>query len=79
MEYRFNMGYFANLEIDVIEMFREDGMKETEIAASLGIPVVVVHEVIARWEAEDYDRDPDMVSYDDLAFDPCDSNYNSEQ
>jgi transposase len=73
------MGYFANLEIDVIEMFREDGMKETEIAASLGIPVVVVHEVIARWEAEDYDRDPDMVSYDDLAFDPCDSNYNSEQ
>jgi transposase len=73
------MGYFANLEIDVIEMFREDGMKETEIAASLGIPVVVVHEVIARWEAEDYDRDPDMVSYDDLAFDPCDSSYNSEQ
>ena len=73
------MGYFKNLEIDVIEMFREDGMKETEIAASLGIPVVVVHEVIARWEAEDYDRDPDMVSYDDLAFDPCDSNYNSEQ
>jgi transposase len=73
------MGYFANLEIDVIEMFREDGMKETEIAASLGIPVVVVHEVIARWEAENYDRDPDMVSYDDLAFDPCDSNYNSEQ
>jgi uncharacterized membrane protein len=60
-------------------MFREDGMKETEIAASLGIPVVVVHEVIARWEAENYDRDPDMVSYDDLAFDPCDSNYNSEQ
>lgn len=73
------MGYFANLEIDVIEMFREDGMKETEIAASLGIPVVVVHEVIARWEAENYDRDPDMVSYDDLTFDPCDSNYNSEQ
>jgi transposase len=73
------MGYFANLEIDVIEMFREDGMKETEIATSLGISVLDVHKIIARWEAEDYDRDPDMVSYDDLAFDPCDSNYNSEQ
>ena len=73
------MGYFANLEIDVIEMFHEDNMKETEIAASLGISVVDIHKIIARWESEDYDRDPNMVSYDDLAFDPCDSNYNSEQ
>jgi transposase len=72
------MGYFANLEIDVIEMFREDGMKETEIAASLGISVLDVHKIIARWEAEDYDRDPDMVSYDDLAFDPGDVDYNAE-
>jgi len=72
------MGYFANLEIDVIEMFHEDNMKETEIAAFLGISVITVHNIIARFEAED-NRDPDMVSYDDLAFDPCDSNYNSEQ
>ena len=73
------MGYFANLEIDVIGMFHEDDMKETEIAAFLGISVVDIHKIIARREAEDYDRDPNMVSYDDLAFDPCDSNYNSEQ
>ncbi len=37
-----------------------------------------IHKIIARWEAEDYDRDPDMVSYDDLAFDPGDVDYNAE-
>ena len=72
------MGYFANLEIEVIEMFREDGMKETEIAKSLGISIVEVHNIIARFEAEDYDRDPDTVSYDDLQFDPNDADYNAE-
>ena len=45
------MGYFANLEIDVIEMFHEDNMKETEIAAFLGISVITVHNIIARFEA----------------------------
>ena len=72
------MGYFANLEIDVIEMFHEDNMKETEIAAFLGISVITVHNIIARFEAED-NRDPDVVSYDDLHFDPCDTNYNALQ
>jgi transposase len=72
------MGYFKNIEIDVIEMFQEDGMKETEIAASLGISLTEVHNIIARFEAEDYDRDPDVVSYDDLNSEPNDADYNSE-
>jgi len=65
------MGYFKNIEIDVIQMFQEDGMKETEIATSLGISLTEVHNIIARFEADDYDRDPDMVSYDDLEFEPA--------
>jgi DNA invertase Pin-like site-specific DNA recombinase len=75
------MGYFKNLEIDVIEMYREDGMKETEIAASLGISVHQVHEILAAYENRDMDydeSDTDMVSYDDLAFDPGDVDYNAE-
>jgi transposase len=72
------MGYFKNLEIDVIQMFQEDGMKETEIAKSLGISLTEVHNIIARFEAEDYDRDPDTVSYDDLSSEPNDTDYNSE-
>ena len=72
------MGFFKNIEIDVIEIFREDGMKETEIAASLGISLTEVHNIIARFEADDYDRDPDTVSYDDLALEPNDADYNSE-
>ena len=72
------MGYFKNIEIDVIEMFQEDGMKETEIATSLGISLTEVHNIIARFEAEDYDRDPDVVSYDDLNSEPNDADYNSE-
>jgi hypothetical protein len=72
------MGYFKNIEIDVIQMFQEDGMKETEIATSLGISLTEVHNIIARFEADDYDRDPDTVSYDDLNSEPNDADYNSE-
>jgi transposase len=72
------MGYFKNIEIDVIQMFQEDGMKETEIATSLGISLTEVHNIIARFEADDYDRDPDVVSYDDLNSEPNDADYNAE-
>ena len=72
------MGYFKNIEIDVIQMFQEDGMKETEIATSLGISLTEVHNIIARFEADDYDRDPDVVGYDDLESEPDDADYNSE-
>ena len=79
------MGFFKDLEIDILEMYREDGMKETEIAKSLGVSVLTVHEVLAKYESYDYDYDQndtdadEVVSYDDLTHEPDDSNYNTEQ
>ena len=75
------MGYFANLEIDVIDMFHSEGMKEKEIAASLGISLTQVHEILSAYENRDMDyseSDADMVSYDDLEFEPGDVDYNAE-
>ena len=75
------MGYFKNIEIDVIDMFHSEGMKEAEIATSLGIPLTQVHAILAA-----YDNDCDaavaagedgveIVSYDDLEFDPDAEHY----
>ena len=73
------MGFFKNVEIDVIDMFHSEGMKETEIATSLGISLTQVHEILAAYDRRDDDADTDeMVSYDDLEFDPNDADYNSE-
>jgi predicted transcriptional regulator len=75
------MGYFKEIAIDIIEMYREDGMKETEIAKSLGLSLTQVHEVLAAYENGDMDyseTDGDVVSYDDLMFEPNDDNYNQE-
>jgi hypothetical protein len=75
------MGFFKNVEIDVIDMYRSDGMKEAEIATSLGIPLTQVHEILAAYENHDMDyseSDADMVSYDDLEFEPGDVDYNAE-
>ena len=41
------MGYFKNLEIDVIEMHRHDGLKETEIAKITGLTLSEVNEILA--------------------------------
>ena len=79
------MGYFKDLEIDILEMYREDGMKEYEIAKSLGISILTVHEVLAKYENGDFDYDisdtdaDEVVSYDDLTHEPDDGNYNTEQ
>jgi hypothetical protein len=75
------MGYFKNLEIDVIEMHRVDGLKEAEIAKITGLALSEVNEILAAYENRDADYseyDTDMVSYDDLAFDPGDVDYNAE-
>jgi DNA invertase Pin-like site-specific DNA recombinase len=73
------MGFFKNVEIDVIDMFHSDGMKETEIATSLGISLTQVHEILAAYDRRDDDADTDeVVSYDDLVSEPDDSDYNSE-
>jgi DNA invertase Pin-like site-specific DNA recombinase len=73
------MGYFKEIELETIEMFRDDGMKEIEIAKSLGISLQRVHSILAKYESDEYDRDPDMVRYDDLVFEPNDANYNAER
>lgn len=49
------MGFFSNLEISVLEMYFQDGMKEREIARSLGIELSMVHEVLANYENADSD------------------------
>jgi hypothetical protein len=75
------MGFFKNLEIDVIEMYREDGLREAEIAKITGLSLTEVSEILAAYENRDADyseNDGDMVSYDDLTFDPGDIDYNAE-
>ena len=74
------MGYFKDIEIDVIDMYHSDGMKETEIATSLGISLTQVHEILAAYDRRDDDADADeeIVSYDELQFDPNEIDYNSE-
>lgn len=49
------MGFFSEMQIDVLEMYYRDGMKETEIAQSLGITVSMVNEVLAEYENADVD------------------------
>jgi transposase len=73
------MGFFKEIEIDVIDMFHSEGMKETEIATSLGISLTQVNEILAAYDRRDDDADTDeVVSYDDLVSEPDDSDYNSE-
>ena len=72
------MGFFKEIEIDVIDMFHSEGMKETEIATSLGISLTQVNEILAAYDRRDDDADSEMVSYDDLEFEPNDADYNSE-
>lgn len=51
------MGFFSNVEIDVVEMYRIDGMKEREIATATGLSVLEVYDIIARYESGDLDYD----------------------
>jgi DNA-binding transcriptional regulator LsrR (DeoR family) len=42
-------------DLQILTMYYKDGMKETEVAKSLGISLFVVHEVLAAfdWTEED--------------------------
>jgi len=44
-------------DLQIIEMYYEDGMKEAEIAESLGISELAVHEVLAAFEESDITTD----------------------
>ena len=37
-------------DLQILEMYYKDGMKETEIAKSLGLSLLIVHEVLAAFE-----------------------------
>ena len=68
------MGFFKEIEIDVIDMYHSEGMKETEIATSLGISLTKVNEILAAYDNDcDADVEMQMVSYDDLEFEPSES------
>ena len=67
------MGFFKEIEIDVIDMYHSEGMKETEIATSLGISLTQVHEILAAYD-DDCDADADE-SYDES---DSDDDYNAE-
>ena len=40
-------------DLKIIELHYEDGMKESEIAESLGLSVAIVHEVLFAYEEGD--------------------------
>ena len=44
------MGHFKEIEIDVIEMYKSDGMKEEEIAKSTGLTLLEVNAILASYE-----------------------------
>ena len=52
------MGFFSEMQIEVLEMYFQEGMKEAEIAQSLGITVSMVNEVLAGYDNADIDVDP---------------------
>ena len=51
------MGYFKNIEIDIIDMFFSDGMKQEEISKSLGVSLEMVRDVIYSYEHNELDYD----------------------
>lgn len=50
------MGYFANLEIEILELYSE-GMEPKSIARITGATLTDVIEVISKFEEGEYDED----------------------
>jgi transposase len=53
------MGFFKDLEIEVIEMFVIDGVHESQIAKVTGLSLIEVYDILERYERSDYDYDYD--------------------
>jgi DNA-binding transcriptional regulator LsrR (DeoR family) len=49
------MGALKDTAFDVINMYHEEGMKETEIAKSLGITLTLVYEILAAHENGEFE------------------------
>lgn len=52
------------IELMILDMYFEDGMKESEIAESLGMTVLEVNEVLAAYESGRMDSYPDSFGED---------------
>lgn len=63
------MGFYKNLEFDVIQMYKEDGLREVEIAKVTGLSLTQVTEMLTSYERREMDCD-EIVSYDNLSFEP---------
>ena len=53
------MGFFSEVEIDVIDMYKVDGMKEEEIAKSTGLTLLEVNSILSKYENGDIDCSED--------------------
>ena len=59
------MGFFSEIEIDVIDMYKIDGMKEEEIAKATGLTLLEVNDILYKYEngevdySEEDDGQPD--------------------
>lgn len=64
------MGFFKEIEIDILEMHKDQFPVEA-IAKILNVSIPEVERVIDL--QEDCDYDSDVVTYDDLVFEPRES------
>jgi DNA-binding transcriptional regulator LsrR (DeoR family) len=56
-------------DLQILAMYYEDGMKEKEIAESLGLSLLTIHEVLAAWENDEDDDEIDTYHAWDCAGD----------
>lgn len=52
------MGYFKNMQIEIMELLEYTFLSEEEIAKKLNIPLSEVEEIAQNYFAGDYDCDP---------------------
>jgi len=52
-------------DMSILDLYFRDGMKETEIAKSLGITVLDVHEALCAFETGRMDIHPDLIEQED--------------
>lgn len=55
------------IDMSILDLYFNDGMKEGEIAKSLGITVLDVHEALSAFETGRVDIHPDLLGEEDEA------------
>lgn len=49
------------IDMSILDMYFNEGMKETEIAESLSLSVLDVHEALCAFETGRFDIHPDLI------------------